>query len=90
MDMAGAATNPDPDVFAFSAATVKTCMDAALVATWPVESVTFALKPKRPEVVFLPVITPPGDSERPGGNVPSPTAHVYGGVPPPAWRVTAR
>ncbi len=26
--MAGAATNPDPDVFAFSAATVKTCMDA--------------------------------------------------------------
>ncbi|WP_095590809.1 xylose isomerase [Actibacterium ureilyticum] len=26
--MAGAATNPDPDVFAFAAATVKTCMDA--------------------------------------------------------------
>ncbi len=26
--MAGAATNPDPDVFAFSAATVKTCIDA--------------------------------------------------------------
>ena len=26
--MSGAATNPDPDVFAFSAATVKTCMDA--------------------------------------------------------------
>ncbi len=26
--MAGAATNPDPDVFAFSAATVKTCLDA--------------------------------------------------------------
>ena len=26
--MAGAATNPDPDVFAFGAATVKTCMDA--------------------------------------------------------------
>ena len=26
--MAGAATNPDPEVFAFSAATVKTCMDA--------------------------------------------------------------
>ena len=26
--MAGAATNPDPDIFAFSAATVKTCMDA--------------------------------------------------------------
>jgi len=25
--MAGAATNPDPDVFAFAAATVKTCMD---------------------------------------------------------------
>ncbi|GKX34669.1 MAG: xylose isomerase [Rhizobiaceae bacterium MnEN-MB40S] len=25
--MAGAATNPDPDVFAFGAATVKTCMD---------------------------------------------------------------
>jgi len=28
--MAGAATNPDPDVFAWSAATVKTCMDATL------------------------------------------------------------
>ncbi|MBS8262126.1 xylose isomerase [Roseibium polysiphoniae] len=28
--MSGAATNPDPDVFAFSAATVKTCMDATL------------------------------------------------------------
>ncbi|MFC7705887.1 xylose isomerase [Plastorhodobacter daqingensis] len=28
--MAGAATNPDPDVFAFAAATVKTCMDATL------------------------------------------------------------
>ena len=28
--MAGAATNPDPDVFAYSAATVKTCMDATL------------------------------------------------------------
>jgi len=28
--MAGAATNPNPDVFAFSAATVKTCMDATL------------------------------------------------------------
>jgi xylose isomerase len=26
--MAGAATNPDPDVFAWSAATVKTCIDA--------------------------------------------------------------
>ncbi len=28
--MAGAATNPDPDVFAYAAATVKTCMDATL------------------------------------------------------------
>ncbi|NRA99212.1 MAG: xylose isomerase [Rhodobacteraceae bacterium] len=28
--MAGAATNPDPDVFAFAAATVKTCMDATV------------------------------------------------------------
>ena len=26
--MSGAATNPDPDVFAFAAATIKTCMDA--------------------------------------------------------------
>ena len=26
--MAGAATNPDPEIFAYSAATVKTCMDA--------------------------------------------------------------
>ncbi|WP_429930991.1 xylose isomerase [Agrobacterium vitis] len=26
--MSGAATNPDPDVFAFAAATVKTCLDA--------------------------------------------------------------
>lgn len=26
--MAGAATNPDPDVFAFGAATIKTCLDA--------------------------------------------------------------
>ncbi|WP_417694780.1 xylose isomerase [Roseibium sp.] len=28
--MAGAATNPNPDVFAFGAATVKTCMDATM------------------------------------------------------------
>lgn len=28
--MAGAATNPDPDVFAFSAATIKSCMDATI------------------------------------------------------------
>ena len=28
--MSGAATNPNPDVFAFAAATVKTCMDATL------------------------------------------------------------
>jgi xylose isomerase len=28
--MAGAATNPDPEVFAFAAATVKTCMDATM------------------------------------------------------------
>ena len=28
--MAGASTNPDPDVFAFAAATVKACMDATL------------------------------------------------------------
>ena len=28
--MAGAATNPDPDVFAFSAATIKSCMDATV------------------------------------------------------------
>ena len=28
--MSGAATNPDPDVFAYSAAIVKTCMDATL------------------------------------------------------------
>lgn len=28
--MAGAATNPDPEVFAYSAATIKTCMDATL------------------------------------------------------------
>jgi xylose isomerase len=28
--MSGAATNPDPDVFAYAAATVKSCMDATL------------------------------------------------------------
>ncbi|WP_068306392.1 xylose isomerase [Pararhodobacter sp. CCB-MM2] len=28
--MSGAATNPDPEVFAYSAATIKTCMDATL------------------------------------------------------------
>ena len=28
--MSGAATNPDPDVFAFSAATIKICMDATM------------------------------------------------------------
>ncbi|MFT5060901.1 MAG: xylose isomerase [bacterium] len=28
--MSGAATNPDPDVFAYSAATIKTCMDATM------------------------------------------------------------
>ena len=28
--MAGAATNPDPDVFSFSAATIKSCMDATV------------------------------------------------------------
>jgi xylose isomerase len=28
--MAGAATNPDPEVFAFAAATVKTCIDATM------------------------------------------------------------
>ena len=28
--MSGAATNPDPDVFAFSAATIKNCMDATI------------------------------------------------------------
>jgi len=28
--MSGASTNPDPDVFAYAAATVKTCMDATL------------------------------------------------------------
>ncbi|MGH1332150.1 MAG: xylose isomerase [Paracoccaceae bacterium] len=28
--MAGAATNPDPDIFAYSAATIKTCMDATI------------------------------------------------------------
>ena len=28
--MSGAATNPDPDVFAFSAATIKSCMDATV------------------------------------------------------------
>lgn len=28
--MAGAATNPDPEVFAFAAATIKTCMDATM------------------------------------------------------------
>jgi xylose isomerase len=28
--MSGAATNPDPDIFAFSAATIKTCMDATI------------------------------------------------------------
>ncbi|MFT6168526.1 MAG: xylose isomerase [Celeribacter sp.] len=28
--MSGAATNPDPDVFAYSAATIKSCMDATI------------------------------------------------------------
>ena len=28
--MSGAATNPDPDVFAYSAATIKTCLDATM------------------------------------------------------------
>ena len=28
--MSGAATNPDPDIFAYSAATIKTCMDATI------------------------------------------------------------
>ena len=48
------------------------------------------LKPKWPEVVFLPVITPLEDSASPGGSVPPPTVHVYGGVPPAACRLTAR
>ena len=32
--MAGAATNPDPEVFAYSAATIKSCMDATMTVSY--------------------------------------------------------
>ena len=40
-----------------------------------------------PEFVGVPLITPAVESDNPGGNVPTVTAHVNGAVPPTAVKV---
>lgn len=50
------------------------------------ESVALTVKLYVPAVVGVPVSAPVLASVKPGGNAPTLTDHVYGGVPPPAVR----
>jgi len=50
-------------------------------------SVTRTVKFDVPEFVGVPLITPAVESDNPGGNVPTVTAHVNGAVPPTAVKV---
>jgi len=59
------------DLLAMSTAAVGVC-----------ESVTETLKPEVPDVVGVPLITPPELMERPGGRVPEARAQVKGPTPP--------
>jgi len=68
----------------------NTFIDTGAVATWPPESVTFAVKLNVPALVSLPVNVPPALSASPGGTLPFATDQVYGAVPPVAWKLTAR
>ena len=58
-----------------------------VVAVFPFESTTFAVKVKLPAVVGVPVIAPVEASNvRPGGKEPEVIEKVYGGTPPVAVR----
>jgi hypothetical protein len=60
------------------------------VAVWGVgaaESVTVTVKVEVPGVVGTPVITPAELRVSPPGRLPEVTAHMYGAVPPDAFKV---
>ncbi len=60
----------------------------AVCAVGVVESVTFTLKPKVPEAVGVPEITPVEVFKfRPGGRAEEVIDHAYGVVPPAAARL---
>jgi len=63
-------------------------MLSAWVAVSEAASATWIVKLLVPDVVGVPEITPVlGASDRPEGNVPEATDHVYGVVPPVAANV---
>jgi len=60
----------------------------AVCAVGVVESVTFAVKLKEPDVVGVPEIVPlAADSVNPAGNAPELILQLYGVVPPLATKV---
>ena len=75
----------DNELVAILTGVTVTVMLSALVAVCAVsvvESVTFIVKPKEPEAVGVPEITPAVDNVRPPGRDPEARLQEYGEVPP--------
>jgi hypothetical protein len=63
-----------------------TVSDNAAVAVRAAVSVTFTVKFDVPAADGVPLMLPPGERLKPAGKVPADTVHVYGMVPPLAFR----
>ena len=64
-----------------------TVIESVCIAVPDPLSVTRTVKFEVPTVVGVPLITPVGDSDNPGGNGPIARDHEYAGVPPAAVNV---
>lgn len=59
---------------------------AVAVFAGELESVTFTVNDELPAVVGTPVMSPPVLSVKPAANAPEEMDHVYGVLPPPAYK----
>ena len=84
-----ALTSPDGGAAKLSTGPPTTVIEVALVALWPLASVTLTVKLEVPSAVGVPASTPV-DAFRviPAGGVPLLTDQVYGAVPPVAVSVS--
>ena len=64
-----------------------TVIESVCIAVPDPLSVTRTVKFEVPTVVGVPLITPVGDNDNPGGNGPIARDHEYAGVPPAAVNV---
>lgn len=63
-----------------------TLNDAVAVFAGELESVTFIVNDEFPALVGTPVMSPAALSVKPAGKAPEEIDHVYGVLPPPAYK----